>query len=120
MFDTVDASYKSCNPSDGTEGAPSFPETESQLLARCAKTAKGILNLTTVHVCIVSHAPCDQAIAFHLEGAASVAESKLGPWALGGVTKFSGKELVQYSDTAHMPGIYQPGIKKWSLPCLDN
>jgi broad specificity phosphatase PhoE len=120
LFDTIDATYQPINPADGSEGSPSFPESEVQLLARCAKTIKGILQQEpNSHVCVVSHAPCDQSIAFYLEGAPSVAESNLGPWALGGVTKFHGKELVTYSDTSHMPGIYQPGIKKWSLPCLD-
>ena len=119
LFDTVDVSYQSVNPSDGSEGSPSFPESEEQLLARCAKTIRKILDQSAGNVGIVSHAPCDQSIAYFLEGAASVNESALGPWALGGVTKFTGNKLTMYSDTSHMPGIYQPGIKKWSLPCLD-
>lgn len=119
LFSSIDVSYASINPSDGSDGSPSFPESEEQLLARCTKTIRGILDQTSDNICIVSHAPCDQSIAFYLEGAASVSESSLGPWALGGVTKFTGNKLVMYSDTKHMPGIYQPGIKKWSLPCLD-
>ena len=119
LFDTIDVSYQSSNPADGSEGSPSFPESEEQLLIRCAKTIRNILEQTNGNVGIVSHAPCDQSIAFYLEGAASVNESTLGPWALGGVTKFTGDRLVMYSNTSHMPGVYQPGIKKWSLPCLD-
>ncbi|GKY97392.1 hypothetical protein MPSEU_000697700 [Mayamaea pseudoterrestris] len=120
LFDTIDVAYESANPANESAHAPCFPESEEQLLARCAKTMQLILKQEpTSNICIVSHAPCDQSIAFYLEGTASVAESKLGPWALGGVTKFTGKDLVMYSNTSHMPGIYQPGIKKWSLPCLD-
>jgi broad specificity phosphatase PhoE len=120
IFDSIDTTYESANAADGSEGSPVFPESEEQLLKRCAKTTNEILKQQpTNNVCIVSHAPCDQSIAFYLEGADSINESNLGPWALGGVTKFRGNKLVIYSDTSHMPGMYQPGIKEWSLPCLD-
>ena len=134
-FDTIDTSYKSVNPvapddsEDVPTGAPHFVETEDALLVRCNTTIERILDdARGENIAIVSHAPCDQAIALYLEGAASVAESKLGPWPLGGITMFSRKTpqdgttgpwtLEMYGSTDHMPGKYKPGIKHWSLPCL--
>lgn len=134
-FDTVDASYTSANPvvaddaQDIPAGAPHFVETEDALLLRCETTMKRLLDAAQgENIAIVSHAPCDQAIALYLEGASSVAESKLGPWPLGGITMFSrtlGDDgstgpwtMELYGDTEHMSGEYKSGIKKWSLPCL--
>jgi broad specificity phosphatase PhoE len=131
MFDTIDASYESVNPvaKDDSqivpEGSPHFIENEDALLMRCATTITRLLDAAQgKSIAIVSHAPCDQAIAFHLEGAATVSESKLGPWPLGGITMFSRTldggqwTMEMYGDTKHMPGKYAPGIKEWSLPCL--
>ena len=137
--------YESVNPvapDDAEEkeipkGAPHFIETEEDLLVRCATTLDRILELHSSqvdgngcdNVAIVSHAPCAQAIALHLEGR-GVEKSKLGPWPLGGITKFSrtvtaspsgvdGQQTVSYGDwnmefygdTEHMPGKYQVGMK---------
>jgi len=132
LFDSIDESYISLNPvaEDGESnrnGAPSFIETEAALLVRAKATISKLLDHSNgKNFAIVSHAPCIQAMAFALEGAASPSESKLGPWPLGGVTKFSRRvgekewKLEIYGDTSHMPGIYKPGIKHWSLPCFQS
>jgi broad specificity phosphatase PhoE len=130
-FDTIDTSYESVNPVVKDEsqivpsGSPHFIETEDALLVRCATTITRLLEAAQGQsIAIISHAPCDQAIALHLEGAATISESKLGPWPLGGITMFSrtldgGQWTMElYGDTSHMPGTYAPGIKEWSLPCL--
>ena len=137
---TIDTTYQSYNPvlesiTENTSGedftSPFFPESEETLLKRCATTLKGILNASQgKNIAIVSHAPCDQALAFAMEtDASSPSESKLVPWPLGGITMFS-RELIEtdpdhgvwkmeiYGDTCHMPGIYKCGIKEWSLPCF--
>jgi broad specificity phosphatase PhoE len=138
MYGTIDDTYESLNPvvsngdvADVPEGSPKYEESEDALLKRCAKTVELLLQEHSANgdsFAIVSHAPCDQAVAIHLEGATSTAESLLGPWPLGGITKFSrilgvdGRHgewtLEKYADTEHMPGKYKPGIKEWSLPCL--
>lgn len=139
-FGTVDTSHTHINPykerHHGTmdtdaaslpEGAPRFPETEEALLKRCATTLSGILKISNGEsIAIVSHAPCNQAMAFFLEGAASPEQSKLGPWPLGGITMFArtirengafGDWTMELTgDTQHMPGDYKAGIKEWSLP----
>lgn len=131
-FSSIDVSYNSVNPvvsdddcTDVPPGAPHFVETEPALLKRCETTLTRVLDqVGDESIAIVSHAPCDQAMALFLEGAPSLKDSKLGPWPLGGITMFSrdSKEdswkLELYGDTSHMPGKYQPGIKEWSLPCL--
>jgi len=134
-FDTIDTSYQSVNPvvpddsKNVPAGSPHFVETEDALLLRCQATIERLLDaIQGDNIAIVSHAPCDQAIALYLEGAPCVAESKLGPWPLGGITMFSRTisqdgtagpwAIEMYGDTEHMPGKYKPGIKKWSLPCL--
>ena len=130
-FDTIDTSYESVNSVLADEsqivpiGAPHFIESEDALLLRCATTLTRILHAAQgANIAIVSHAPCDQAIALHLEGAPLLTQSKLGPWPLGGITMFSRMgaagpwTMEMYGSTNHMPGIYTPGIKKWSLPCL--
>ena len=136
VYGTIDDNYKSVNPvvpddaTDVPEGAPKFVETEEALLKRCATTMQRILDDSNgASIAIVSHAPCDQSLAFFLEGASSPAESTLGPWPLGGITKFSrtvhddgsyGKwTLEKYGDTSHMPGKYKPGTKHWSLPSFE-
>lgn len=134
MFSNIDASYASVNPFDETvDGSPQFPETEEQLLKRCQRTIDLIIEKekhqiaingemssdSPLSICIVSHAPCDQAIAYALEGAKSPFESTLTPWPLGGITKIVDNKIVQYGDTSHMPGIYKEGTKHWSLPCLE-
>ena len=134
-FDTIDTTYESINPviKDESEiiptGSPHFIESEDALLLRCAITVARLLEAAQgENIAIVSHAPCDQAIALHLEGAPTISESKLGPWPLGGITMFSrtlaadgttGPWVMEmYGSTNHMPGKYTPGIKQWSLPCL--
>jgi broad specificity phosphatase PhoE len=136
VYGTIDDTYESVNPvvpDDATEvpeGAPKFVESEEALMKRCATTLQRILeNSNGESIAIVSHAPCDQSIAFCLEGASSPAESKLSPWPLGGITKFSrvlnsdgslgGWTLEKYGDTAHLAGKYKAGIKKWSLPSFE-
>lgn len=139
----IDTTYASGNPlstdADAADGSPRFPETEETLLRRCARTLSHLLDGTANaddsarNVAIVSHAPCDQAMAYALEGATVPDESSLEPWPLGGITMFSRTmlpaerdapalqsewKLEFYGDTSHMPGEYRPGIKKWSLPCL--
>jgi hypothetical protein len=130
VYGTIDDSYKSINPVvpddavDAPEGSPHFIESEEALLRRCATTIQRILDASHGEsIAIVSHAPCDQAIAYYLEGAPTTAQSKLGPWPLGGITKFSRVgsgiwTMEFYGNTDHMPGKYKPGIKQWSLPCL--
>jgi broad specificity phosphatase PhoE len=130
VYGTIDDMYESVNPMvpdnaiDVPAGSPHFVETEEALLKRCATTIQRILDHSNGdNVAIVSHAPCDQAIAYYLEGAASTEESKLGPWPLGGITKFSrvgnGSWTMElYGSTDHMPGKYRAGLKEWSLPCL--
>merc|ERR1711862_709623 len=73
------------------EGAPRYVETEESLLKRCATTVEKILrcNNDGENIAVVSHAPCDQAMAYYLEGAESTQKSKLGSWPLGGLTLFS-------------------------------
>ncbi|KAI2511346.1 26S Proteasome non-ATPase regulatory subunit [Fragilaria crotonensis] len=136
VYGTIDDDYESVNPvapDDATDvpvGVPKFVESEEALIKRCAMTLQKILDHSNgASIALVSHAPCDQSLAFFLEGAASPAESKLGPWPLGGITKFSrsiNKDgsygewvLEKYGDTAHMPGKYKPGIKHWSLPSFE-
>lgn len=133
----IDLSYHSVNPvvPDGTprdqapKGAPLFIETEADLFVRAATSVTRILDdlKQNENVCIVSHAPTDQAMALFLEGKTDPKESSFGYWSLGGLTRFSrtvgsngecGKwELDFYSSTDHMPGEYKDGvIRRWSLP----
>jgi broad specificity phosphatase PhoE len=151
-YGTIDCNYKSCNAftkdfgmSEQASSAAPAPastikhhastfriESEDDLLKRCATTLQRLLKDVIVlneSVVIVSHAPCDQALAFYLEGSASPAESNLVPWPLGGITKFyryvnndgtcSEWALEFYGRTSHMPGEYQPGMKHWSLPSFE-
>jgi len=133
-YGTIDLSYQSLNPASADDdvdipiGAPHFEESEEALLERCAITLKRILEHSKGEsLAIVSHAPCDQALALFLEGK-SPSNSKLGPWPLGGITIFSRTinnngtfgewDLQLYGNTEHMPGKYKTGLKFWSLPCL--
>jgi len=128
MFDTIDSSYISVNPiavgNDNRVGSPRFIESEENLIQRAKVTLSKLLEDNKGRsFAIVSHAPIDQAMALFLENSVSPSHSKLGPLPLGGITMFSRNEgdlwkLELYGDTSHMPGIYKPGIKKWSLPCL--
>ena len=131
-FTEIDPDYQSVNPiatdpDNVPEGAPYFFESEEYLMIRAKVTMENILkDADGKNICIVSHTPCAQAMALHLEGAASVEESKLGPWPLGGITMFTSNDgeeaggwtLEMYADTSHMPGEYKGGLKEWSLPCL--
>ena len=133
IYGTIDYDYQSVNPVvpddsvDFPPGAPKYEESEDALLIRCATTLRRILeNSNGESFVLVSHAACDQALAFFLEGAASPAESKLGPWPLGGITKYSRPincdgsygqwQLEKYAVTSHMPGKYKPGVQHKSLP----
>ena len=126
-YGTIDLSYDSVNPplpddaQTGPDGAPRFEESEQALLYRCSVTLERIIDLTNGDsFVLVSHAPCDQALALHLEGKGP-SDSKLGPWPLGGVTKFSRTverdekygdwELDFYGCTDHLEGQYKAGIK---------
>jgi broad specificity phosphatase PhoE len=120
QFDTVDANYTSVNPT------VSFPETEQDLVARCAMTLdKLLLADSSTSIAIVSHAPCNIAMALHLEGV-SLQDSKREPWPLGGLTLFSRPQeggpwkLEFYGCSNHMPGDYQAGLKRWTLPSLQS
>ncbi|CAB9518163.1 expressed unknown protein [Seminavis robusta] len=129
-FPLVDATYQSVNAasSTGAEGSPHFPETEENLVVRCAATLDKLLGDTTSenqNMAIVSHAPCNIALALHLEGS-SLKESKREPWPLGGLTLFSRPmqggpwRLEFYGCSDHMPGEYKAGLKRWTLPSLQN
>jgi hypothetical protein len=131
-YGTIDFEYQSLNPLvadnaiDIPKGAPHFMETEQALLHRCATTLDRILDFAPCeNFAIVSHAPCAQALALHLEGK-GIENSRLGAWPLGGVSKFSrmlysnnsdgnisyGPWAMEfYGDTEHMPGKYQVGAK---------
>ena len=127
-YTEIDPTYQSINPISSTptdDGSPYFFESESYLRQRCQKTLEGILqHANGKNICIVSHTPCSQAMSLYLENAPTLAESRLGPWPLGGITHFSREEgesewkLEMYADTEHMPGEYRGGLKAWSLPCL--
>jgi len=129
-FTEIDPDYKSVNPlatdpNNVSEGAPYFFESEEYLMTRARVTMDRILeNADGKNFCIVSHTPTAQAMALYLEGAASLEESKLGPWPLGGITLFTRDEgeekwnMEMYADCSHMPGEYKNGLKEWSLPCL--
>jgi broad specificity phosphatase PhoE len=127
VYGTIDLSYTSLNPAvsdDAAEvpnGAPKYEESEDALLERCAMTLSRILEHSNgASFVVVSHAPCDQALALDLEGKGAT-KSNLGPWPLGGITKFSRNvdekggydewEMELYGDTQHMPGKYKAGLK---------
>ena len=130
-FTEIDQTYKSVNPlakdpNNVPEGAPYFFESEEYLMTRAKISMERIIqHANGKNICIVSHTPCAQAMALYLEKPKSLAESKVGPWPLGGVTMFTrdiGSDdewsLDMYADTSHMPGEYKNGLKEWSLPCL--
>lgn len=132
-FTEIDVQYQSVNPiiaidpSNFYDGAPHFFESEDYLVNKRAKVTmeRIIQHSNGENICIVSHTPCAQAMALYLEGAASLGESKIVPWPLGGITMFvkdmtmdSGWKLEMYADCSHMPGEYKNGLKPWSLPCL--
>jgi len=133
------------NISLGANGrTPLWIESESDLLDRCETTLSRLIELhnnDAQSMCIVSHAPCDQAMAYYLEKQQSRTiespkDSKLSPWPLGGITVFSRSVLYGdddsaesptgfgewtmelYGNTEHMPGEYKTGLKEWSLPCF--
>jgi broad specificity phosphatase PhoE len=143
-FPTVDETYHSVNPQESSCHPPAaanngwVEETEQDLFERCTKTLEGILHREQeqqhTSFIIVSHAPCDQAMAVYFEGT-TLNDSTLRPWPLGGITKFSrvvtnnnndnngdvslgSWEMEYYGTTDHMPGDYKGGLKAWSLPIL--
>ena len=110
-FKLIDINYKSIQ-SYKDQMIFTFPESEQQLFHRCEITvSKLIQNNTTENtntkakantkantnnnnydsICIVSHAPCLQAMAYYLDvDSTSPKESKIvKPWPLGGITMFS-------------------------------
>jgi len=142
---TATAHNDNGNGNGNDKRRPRWIESEEDLLERCDTTLKGLLSAkhgASSSICIVSHAPCDQAMAFSLETAAKTpAESQLNPWPLGGITVFSrpiryneneeddaagccpvvgyGEWTMElYGNTEHMPGDYRAGLKEWSLPCF--
>ena len=81
----IDTKYVSQNPATSKEG-PKFPEDEGDLCDRCKATWNKLLQSCSTDyesIAIVSHAPCDQALAYYIQ------ESVLPPWPMGGITKFS-------------------------------
>jgi broad specificity phosphatase PhoE len=127
VYGTIDLTYTTLNPAvpddagDVPKGAPHYEESEEALLQRCATTLSRILDYSKGDsFVLVSHAPCDQALALHLEGK-EPSNSNLAPWPLGGITKFSRSadgsggyddwEMELYGDTQHMPGKYKTGLK---------
>jgi broad specificity phosphatase PhoE len=131
-LDNFDYHYKSANPQAAcSPGDDDFvEESEQDLFERCSQTLDGILLNSACRgesFVIVSHAPCDQSMAVYLEGK-TLGDSSLSPWPLGGITKFSRVvhedgsfgpwEMELYGNTEHMPGMYKPGLKAWSLPIL--
>lgn len=129
----VDLGYESVNPqaSRSPQKQKEFvEESEEDLFNRCSITLDGVLKERASNgesFVIVSHAPCDQCMAVYFEGKV-LSESALQAWPLGGITKFSRAvyqdgsygewEMDYYGNTDHMPGIYRPGLKAWSLPLL--
>jgi len=134
--ENIDLSYNHVNPllpdntsrSEAPKRSTLFPESENELFERCATSVTRILDDLKGHenVCIVSHAPCNQAMALFLDGNAD----RIGKWSLGGLTRFSrfvdtggviGEwDLDFYSCTDHMPGEYKDGVKgAWSLPSFN-
>jgi broad specificity phosphatase PhoE len=144
-FPSVDGTYSSVNPQESSCHPPAaasnkgwVEESEQDLFERCTKTLEGILHREQQpqqqynSFIIVSHAPCDQAMAVYFEGT-TLNDSTLRPWPLGGITKFSrvvtnnnnndvsslgSWEMEYYGTTDHMPGDYKGGLKAWSLPIL--
>jgi len=155
----IDEEYKSVNPYKEIMSSSSsyFPESEKQLLKRCGHTLSRILELkekdSDAHeqyesICIVSHAPCNQAMAYYLAGDDEIATSPevsstiVKPWPLGGITMFSRTIIIEnekegamsgdsishivgkwkceiFGNTHHMPNEYKKGIAAWSLPSFD-
>jgi broad specificity phosphatase PhoE len=132
-LDNIDLYYESANPQASCSPGDNdsfVEESEQELFERCSQTLDGILMNSACHgesFVIVSHAPCDQSMAVYFEGK-TLGDSSLSPWPLGGITKFSRVvyedgsfgpwEMEIYGDTEHMPGMYKPGFKAWSLPIL--
>ena len=160
-FNLIDTNYKSVH-SYKNKMILTFPETEKQLFQRCGEiTLSKLIKETEIaktntnnnnnnnndnsmydSICIVSHAPCLQAMAYYLDIDSSLPEESkiVKPWPLGGITMFSriittiedednkDKEVVVccsqwkcefYGCTNHMIGEYKNGIKEWSLPCFN-
>ena len=123
-FPIIDTDYKSQNPVANDDNW----EDEEALYQRCATTLDKILDLEHGNnFVLVSHAPCDIAMAGYLEGK-QLKDSTLPPLALGGITRFSrvvqsdgtsGEwKMESYGSTDHMPGEYKDGLKHWTLPSL--
>ena len=121
IFPNIDTTYQSGNPFQSSW----YPETdESKLLKRCATTLQKILeqHASLTNIILVSHAPCDQALALYLEGNTNNPErSTLTPWPLGGITKFTSSRnsseeewtMEWYGDTQHVSSslFYMYGFK---------
>ena len=119
-FDSLDMNYKSIH-SYKDKMIVTFPESEEQLLNRCEITVSKLIQNTTTEtetedrkantdtnnnnnydsICIVSHAPCLQAMAYYLDiDSTSPKESKIvKPWPLGGITMFSRRIITTTTTT---------------------
>jgi phosphohistidine phosphatase SixA len=108
-FNLIDTNYKSVH-SYKNNMILTFPETEKQLFQRCGEiTLSKLIKETEIaktntnnnnnnndnsmydSICIVSHAPCLQAMAYYLDIDSSLPEESkiVKPWPLGGITMFS-------------------------------
>lgn len=130
----IDLSYESVNPlmPDGTtrdqvpKGSTIFPETETDLFERCSTSITRILDglKNNENVCIVSHAPCNIAMASFLDGNTD----RIWKWSLGGLTRFSRTfendgapeqwNLDFYDCTEHMPR--DSSKEAWSMPSFNH
>ncbi|OEU14923.1 hypothetical protein FRACYDRAFT_241481 [Fragilariopsis cylindrus CCMP1102] len=118
-FNSIDINYQSIQ-SYKDQMMFTFPESEQQLLNRCEITLSKLIQTTESEneseneneaedtndtnknnyesICIVSHAPCLQAMAYYLDTIDSTSTSSspikesstiVKPWPLGGITMFS-------------------------------
>ena len=121
-FDSLDMNYKSIH-SYKDKMIVTFPESEEQLFHRCEITVSKLIQNNTTDttentnttantdtnnnnnnydsICIVSHAPCLQAMAYYLDiDSTSPKESKIvKPWPLGGITMFSRRIITTTTTT---------------------
>lgn len=83
-FGTIDLDYASLNPAASEEQT----ESTEDLSVRCATTVERLLEYhgRGENLCLVSHAPCNQAMARHLGDAAAPSNTE---WPMGGVALFA-------------------------------
>jgi broad specificity phosphatase PhoE len=121
----IDSSYTSVNPFQDDW----FPESQDRLLQRCGKTLQALLllqqqasssgNEEADHnniMILVSHAPCDQALALYLEGNwTSPEQSHLTAWPLGGITKFTARASSIIEGTTNHDEATSHNKNKWTM-----